>query len=145
MASRLQQILPRHVSLNQTIFIKERNISHGILLAHELVQYLSHGEHQARAAIKVNLRKALDSIRWSFIYEVLRGMNFPPIWIGWIRQCIETPKYSILINGSPNGFLGATCGLRQGDPLSPLIFVLVMESIQCLLTNILQKDELTHS
>ncbi|KAK1318896.1 hypothetical protein QJS10_CPB04g01152 [Acorus calamus] len=90
--------------------------------------YLSNGGNTERAAIKVDLSKAFDSIRWEFIYQVMHDMHFPVRWIGWIRECIETPKYSVLINGSPNGFFGATCGLRQGDPISPLLFVLVMEA-----------------
>ncbi|KAK1258252.1 hypothetical protein QJS04_geneDACA012762 [Acorus gramineus] len=110
LATRLQVVLPNLVSLNQTAFVKGQNISHGILLAHELIRYLNKGTSPNRAAIKVDLRKAFDSIRWPFIYNVLKGMNFPSKWIMWIKECIETPKFSILINGSPNGFFW--CELR---------------------------------
>ncbi|KAK1299943.1 putative ribonuclease H protein [Acorus calamus] len=133
LATRLQSVLPKLVSLNQTAFVQGPSISHGILLAHELVRYLNHQGKSARSAIKVDLRKAFDSIRWPFVYEVLYGMNFPNRWISWIKGCIETPKYSMLINGSPNGFFGAQCGLRQEDPLSPLLFVLVMEAFTFLM------------
>ena len=64
-------------------------------------------------------------------------MGFGYKWQGWIRACISTVRYSVLINGSPASFFGSSRGLRQGDPLSPLLFLLVME----ILSKILKKVE----
>ncbi|KAK1302674.1 hypothetical protein QJS10_CPB12g00628 [Acorus calamus] len=127
LATRLQKMLSDLISPNQTAFIKGRKISHGILLVHEMVKYLAKKTGKARAAIKIDLRKAFDSIRWPFIQAVLESMNFSPRWIQWIMACIQSPRYSVLINGSPFGFFESYSGLRQGDPISPLLFVLVME------------------
>ncbi|KAK1287822.1 hypothetical protein QJS10_CPB19g00354 [Acorus calamus] len=127
LASRLQKVLPLLVSPSQTAFIKGRKISHSILLAHKLVRYLSKASGKGRAAIKIDLQKAFDSIRWPFIKEVMKGMNTSNVWIDWVMTCIQSPRFSVLINGSPFGFFESSSELRQGDHISPLLFVLSMK------------------
>ncbi|XP_026428869.1 uncharacterized protein LOC113324795 [Papaver somniferum] len=77
--------------------------------------------------LKIDLRKAYDTVSWEAVLSTLRKMGFPALFIGWISLCISSPKNSILINGSPYGYFGASRGLRQGCPLSPYLFVMVME------------------
>ena len=64
---------------------------------------------------------------------MLQRCDFSEKWRKWIRYCISTVKFSILINGSPSDFFGSSRGLRQGDPLSPLLFDIVMEALSRLL------------
>lgn len=85
-------------------------------------------------ALKVNFMKAYDTVRWDFVGVVLNILGFPERVVQWIRECISTPRFYISINGELNGFFPGERGLRQGDPMSPYIFVLVMEAFSGLLS-----------
>ncbi|XP_056862473.1 uncharacterized protein LOC130510143 [Raphanus sativus] len=78
-------------------------------------------------AVKTDMSKAYDRLEWNFISTVLERLGFHPIWIGLIMQCISSVTYSFLINGSPRGSVIPSRGIRQGDPLSPYIFILCSE------------------
>ena len=83
--------------------------------------------------LKVDLRKAFDTIRWDFIIRTLKALSIPHKFIGWVYQCISTASFTISVNGSSSGFFESTNGIRQGDPMSPYIFVLAMEAFSRLL------------
>ena len=82
---------------------------------------------------KLDVEKAYDHVNWDFLHYLLGRCGFSLSWQKWILSCISTARFSILINGSPEGFFEGSRGLHQGDPLSPLLFDIVMEGLSRLL------------
>ncbi|KAL0401945.1 UNVERIFIED_CONTAM: LINE-1 reverse transcriptase [Sesamum latifolium] len=140
LVQRMRGILDKLISPSQNAFVPGRSIGDNILLAQELFYGYNQQHLPPRCALKVDLRKAYDTVEWDFLRAVLILFGFPEQFILWIIECVTTPSFSVCLNGSPHGYFRGARGLRQGDPMSPYLFVLVMEVLTLLLRQIIDQD-----
>ncbi|GJY87105.1 RNA-directed DNA polymerase, eukaryota, reverse transcriptase zinc-binding domain protein [Tanacetum coccineum] len=117
-------------------FIPGRQITDNILLTQELLRGYNWKNGPKRVAMKIDIQKAYDTVNWDFLEEVLKEFNFPKEMVHWVMVCVRTAAFSICVNGERYGYFKGGRGLRQGDPISPYIFTLVME----VFTKIVQKE-----
>ncbi|KAA3484468.1 reverse transcriptase [Gossypium australe] len=137
-ANRLQDVMGTCIDEVQSAFVPSRLISDNILLAYEIL----HTFRQKRTgkkgymAVKLNMSKAYDRVEWSFIKEVMNKIRFARSWVELIMKCINSVSYTVSINGSRGRVFKPSRGLRQGDPLSPFLFLICNEGLSALLRSV---------
>lgn len=139
-SNRLKSCLPLLISETQSAFTPGRLISDNIMMAYEIFHSMKNNPSRSGSmAIKVDMSKAYDRVEWEFLQKIMLKFGFDRRWVNVIMSMVESTTFSFVINGAPSGFVRPSRGLRQGDPLSPYLFLFVTEG----LIGLLKKAEIS--
>lgn len=113
-----------------------------MLPGHELIRGYDRKHGMKRYTIKVDRRKVFNSLKWEAVIRIINVFNFPDVFIAWLRVYYEQPMYFMIVNGISIGYFEGRNDLKQGDPVSPTLFIMVMELLRDLLLQSYQRKEL---
>ena len=137
-ANRLKKILPKLISKFQNAFMSDCLITDNILVAFETLHHLKN-KRQGKIgfmALNLDMSKAYDRVEWVFLEKIIKKLGFDDKWIAFISTCIRSVSFSVMVNGEPHGLFHPNRGLRQGDPLSPYLFLLCAEGLHSLIKQV---------
>jgi hypothetical protein len=137
MVNRLRPILGEIVSINQSAFVPGHLITDNALVAFECLHFIESNTNLNKdfCAYKLDLSKAYDMVDWDFLKKVMQRMGFSHRWVNWIMACVTSVRYQVKFNGNLLDSFSPSRGLRQGDPLSPFLFLFVADGLSTLLHN----------
>jgi hypothetical protein len=139
LANRLKLLLSKIIYPFQTAFVPSRHIQDNSIILDKMLHSLKNKRGRGGfMAVNIDMEKAFNKIEWDFLLIIMEKLGFHPKWINWIRICLSTSSFSVLLNGSPFGLFWPSRGLSQGDPISPFLFTLGTEVISRLLHQSLQ-------
>ncbi|XP_061350360.1 uncharacterized protein LOC133295534 [Gastrolobium bilobum] len=132
--NRLKGVMDKLVSPFQTSFVPGRVIHDNIIIAQEMTHSMNRlAGKKAYMSIKIDLAKTYDRLNWNFIYQVLLEAGIPLDMAEVIRACITSPRFQVLWNSSRSDPFYPSRGIRQGDPISPYLFVMCMDKLSHLI------------
>lgn len=131
LAMRLKSVLSKIISENQSAFLKGRYILDGVVALNEIIEDAKKSK-RSLLIFKVDFAKAFDSVDWNYLLNMMKFMNFPEKWLMWMKTCITSASANVLVNGSPSGEFKFKRGIRQGDPLSPFLYLIAAEGLSLL-------------
>ncbi|CAM8990804.1 unnamed protein product [Rhodiola kirilowii] len=145
LASRLQHILDQVISPFQSAFIKGRIITDNFIVAHELAHFMKNIRDDKRfyASLKVDMSKAYDRVEWDFLKKLLLRMGFAAKWVDRIMECVCSVTYRVKVNDKVSSVIKPRRGLRQGDPISPYLFLFCTELLSAKLRKAVEGNQLS--
>ncbi|WJX23528.1 hypothetical protein P8452_12731 [Trifolium repens] len=144
LANRLKGCIANCISEEQSAFVEGRSILDNALIAMEVIHSLKRRTRGSKGelALKIDISKAFDKVDWGFLKGMLVRMGFSETWVRWIMMCVSTVNYSVLMNFDKVGPIHPGRGLRQGDPLSPYLFILATEGLTALIKQSIGRGDL---
>jgi hypothetical protein len=143
LTTRLQAAIHALVDADQTGFLSGRRISENIVYAADILR-CCHNRKAPTLVFKIDFRKAFDSVNWGSLISILRARGFDDRWCEWMDRILTTGHTAVLLNGVPGDWIRCRNGLRQGDPLSPYLFIIVADVLQRLIRTACSAGELCH-
>ena len=143
LTTRVKPLIPSLIHNDQSGFIKGRSISENFVYVADIIQ-TCHERKAPTIVLKLDFRKAFDSVSWLALDQVLEAKGFPAPWRYWIGDLSSTSNSAVLLNGRPGRWILCRNGLRQGDPLSPYLFILLADTLQRLILKASQAGDICH-
>uniref|UniRef100_A0A803PAN7 CCHC-type domain-containing protein n=1 Tax=Cannabis sativa TaxID=3483 RepID=A0A803PAN7_CANSA len=143
-ANRMKDSLKEVISENQSAFIRGRLIQDNAILGFESLHCMKKGRfgNGKKMALKLDMSKAYDRVGWRFLEAMMLCLGYDKRWVDKVMNCITTVSFSVLVNGEISGLIQPQRGLRQGDPLSPYMFLLCLEGFSCLIQEAERADKI---
>lgn len=129
LSSRLQPFIYSIMHQDQSGFIKGRSIADNFTYAADIVQTCFKRKKSA-IVLKLDFQKAFESVSWSALAAIMHAKGFPEIWCNWVESLNRSSQSAVVLNGKPGPWINCKQGLRQGDPLSPYLFIIVADVLQ---------------
>ncbi|XP_030940118.1 uncharacterized protein LOC115965051 [Quercus lobata] len=144
LANMIKPILPNVISDAQSTFIPDRLISDNTTVAFEMLHRMRNRRKRktGHMAVKLDISKAYNRVEWEFLRRIMMKIGLPEQWVNLAMETIRTASYSILINGEPKGFITPTKGIKQGNLLSPYLFLLCAEGLSSLIRKAADTNQL---